>query len=268
MDGEWRITSILEKYINMVAFEIFYIFLWLCYSNSELYVKQKEYCMSIQKLCLFLSLFSLWTHHSYCAMNEIEPIKIDNGLLTEVPKILLATKGYFFDGARRVNKGVLRADTTSTLAELMAINRTEIEFDPLQRGIPYLLFFPTVVKAIDNNLINLGSYCKAKHKEAKEACRQNKAIFYPFQQGLIIYSNQLSDFKFFREKKKELEDMAHHNLEQKFLAYTSLLHVISVEPDFSVKPKKDNTTVEENNVNATTNSLAQSVLNFFGINPN
>jgi hypothetical protein len=187
--------------------------------------------MSMQKLCLVLSLSILWTHHNYCAENQIQPIKIDNGLLTTVPGIVVATKkASFFDATECFHDGIIRKNIQFSLAELMSVNYANMQLNPVVISFNTRLFLPTIVKVQDNNLINLGSFCKQTHKEAKEACRQNKALFYPFQQGVIVYGTKQSDLDIFQEKKEDIEKMASENLKKKFVVYSSMFHTLSIEP--------------------------------------
>lgn len=207
-----------------------------------------------QKLCLILSLFSLWTHHSYCAMNQIQGVRINNGLLTKVPKILVAIKWQGIFNIDYYYNGIENSGTQDSLANLMNRNYTTIDdYDGRSdRFIPKSLFFPTVVKIDNNKLTNLGSFCNKVHKEAKEACRQNKAIFYPFQQGLIIYSDNnynASNYDIFEENKKQLEEMACHNLQKKFIVYASVFCPIWVEPQAQESDQSTDLAVEENKGN-------------------
>jgi hypothetical protein len=203
--------------------------------------------MSMQKICLILFLFGLYTDHGYCAMNEIEPVKITDGLLTKVPQILVATQSWgVFYTPQRYYHSILPSDTLSSLANLMAMNRVEIDFDPIEGAVPHNYFLPTVVKIEDNKLINLGAFCPHKHQEAQEACRQNKALFYPFKQGLILYSYQSSDLDIFETKKKELEDIASKNLKKNFAVSIPVFHEIifkSNEP--TKKDQSTNVVIEE-----------------------
>jgi len=175
-------------------------------------------------------------------MNEIEPIRINNGLLTKVPALFVTTK-YTNNllGTDIFLNDIEREETPVSLGSLMSRKYTTTDSEGnVKRIIPQKLFLPTIIEVLDNNgLKNIGSFSKPECKDAKEACRQNKAIFYPFQQGLIIYSackDLASILDVFQRNKKELEKAAHQNLKEKIIVRISVLYPIYIEPKENKKP--------------------------------
>lgn len=168
-----------------------------------------------QKLFLSTAIFGLLVSNSNYSMNEqITPIKLDNGLLTLVPDTSthLKVKGFFnldyFIGETK------KPERLSTLASLLSIAKTTIDdYDgKSEKFLQKFIFCPTIVRVEeDNSLKNLGSLSASYHEEAKEACRERKALFYPYQQGLILYSLNKLDSNLFETKKIELEKMVMEN---------------------------------------------------------
>ena len=110
-------------------------------------------------------------------------IPIDNGLLTELNATVARTEYVgWFPSNREITELKKEHDT------LVNLMRYEIE-DRIGKGAnPFTVFCPILLKESDGSLENLGQFHRKKHREAKEAFRQNKALYFDLQQGVIIYS--------------------------------------------------------------------------------
>jgi hypothetical protein len=134
----------------------------------------------MKKLFSLIFMLSAGTGIAMEEDNAITPI--DNGLLTELDATVARTEclGWFANN-REITK--LKKER-GTLVTLMRYR----EVESLGKGAnPVTLFCPIVFKETDGSLENLGQFRRKQHRELKEACRQNKALYFDFKQGVLIY---------------------------------------------------------------------------------
>ncbi len=114
---------------------------------------------------------------------------INNGLLTELKATVAKTVCAERDsiGFSCVKKKIIGLEQKhDSLINLMYYN--ELDF-PLSMNGPCTRFHPLIVKeSKDGSLENLGTFNKNKHHEVVEALRQNKALYFDLEHGVIIYS--------------------------------------------------------------------------------
>lgn len=112
-------------------------------------------------------------------------IFLTEGLKTLVPKILVTWKS---DRGKIKIDEIIPSDEMWTLKGLM--NHNHCYHNHKTRVVNKLLFLPLIMKASrDGSLIRGSSFDSVYNcPRAIEACRQKKAIFYPYKQGAIIYS--------------------------------------------------------------------------------
>lgn len=118
-------------------------------------------------------------------VSETKPhvIAINNGLLTIVPGIVARTEcGYFFTGRKITSKRFMQDSLINLIVYEENLDRS------VQGAGPYEVFCPIVFKMDGRMLKNLGQFDKKKHRELKEALRQNKALYYTYGRGAFIYS--------------------------------------------------------------------------------
>lgn len=148
---------------------------------------------------LLAAITNLMIINNACAMDtKGQIVPLNNGLLTTIPGIVCTIS--FKNPAKNVwgvscNPYVAsRSERTDTVLNLLS-DRVPREYYNLPAGICAPCapghFLPLLYKLQDNNTITrIGQFDKKIDKEAKEAIRQNKALYYAIGRGAIIYSIQ------------------------------------------------------------------------------
>src|SRR5579863_6609913 len=135
---------------------------------------------------ILLSILLLSMHHCF-AMETEQQIKnfttINNGLLTEIEAKITQTD---YVGFLAFNRSI--TGTTVNKDTLINLIHYKKVLDNKKGANAYELFCPIVLKESNGCIIDLGQFNPYKHKEAKEAIRHNKALYYNGNQGAIIYS--------------------------------------------------------------------------------
>ena len=145
----------------------------------------------MKKQIIFLLTFVFHTFITYhCTAMETEKhdkiTPLNNGLLTIIPGILSST-GYrggwlSFGDIRIVYDTSQKKDS---LINLMYYGQTLTN----NKGAnDYQLFCPLTIKKSEGIIEVLGQFDKKAHREAVEAIRCGKAIYYAQEQGALIYS--------------------------------------------------------------------------------
>jgi len=124
--------------------------------------------------------------HAYAmdilASQEIGIVAINDGLLTTIDGVIAITDASFLKG-RRIENVRLIQDTLVKLIDY------ETKISSYSKGSGTVeLFCPVVFKKTTDSLQNLGQFNKSKHQELIEAIRANKALYYRYGQGALVYS--------------------------------------------------------------------------------
>lgn len=115
----------------------------------------------------------------------IDPVLIKDTLTYIKP--LLGTMELRMDPKNFLYRSCIIGFYTDTPPHAL-INLWKQSFDPFTAQF-YVRFCPTIIRYnTGGNFENLGLLNREKHREAKEACRLGKAIFFPHKQGAIIYN--------------------------------------------------------------------------------
>jgi hypothetical protein len=113
--------------------------------------------------------------------NKIIPL--DNGLCTIIPGILSKT-GYtgWTDFTRTIYETSEKKESLITLiyhADKLTLGKGANDYE---------IFCPLTIKESNGFIENLGQFDKKKHREAVEAIRIGKALYYAQGQGALVYS--------------------------------------------------------------------------------
>jgi hypothetical protein len=139
--------------------------------------------MLTNKVFLSLTILSTMLFH-YCHGMEAElslVIPLNEGITTIIPGVISNTY-YDLLTQRRLIRNTLAE--TATLIDLINKKGTiSKSYTPEQ------LFCPIVFKISETFIENLGRLDKIKHREALGAICQKKALYYPREQGAIVYSS-------------------------------------------------------------------------------
>jgi hypothetical protein len=169
--------------------------------------------MKYSKLFVIAIISSLFYSYSYTAERNptTEFIPITNGLLTYIPlKFVVYEKKDDTQYASHIKEKAFMGSLINFMSKKYIYN------DTLKGKIvktQQVMFYPTII-LFDTTLCDFNSFSKKRHKEAKEACRQNLAVFYPYRQGAIIYSFGKIDLEFLNNKKQEIEMIIDKNFEK------------------------------------------------------
>jgi hypothetical protein len=140
------------------------------------------------KQIIFFLTFALSTHN--CLSMELEKenkvIPLNNGLLTIIPGILSST-GYRGGWLALTDKRIIY-DTSKTEDSLINLLYYKQQLTHDKGANDYQLFCPLTIRASNGVIENLGQFNKKQHREALEAIRSGKAIYYAQEQGALIYS--------------------------------------------------------------------------------
>ena len=106
------------------------------------------------------------------------------------------------------------------------INFWQQKFDPCL-SLLNVRFCPLIIRYRTNgNLENLGTLDEKEHYYTKKACRRGCAIYFPYQQGAIIYHST---------HKIEKDDFIYTNIMRKLLDIREMIHNNQREPLSSLK---------------------------------
>lgn len=135
-------------------------------------------------LLLFITLSSLLTYNCFSMQLEKEEriITLDQGLLTTIPGKITHIK-YVNDGFFTTQEIYQFTEKKDSIINLLYHNIKTYE--------PSGGYFrPLIIKLIikPHSIRRLGEYNKRKHREAKEAICQKKALYYTYKQGVLLYS--------------------------------------------------------------------------------
>ncbi len=143
--------------------------------------------MNHYKLLFLFTILSITAIKQSCAMDilasqEIGIVPINDGLLTEIDGVVAITDTSFLKGRRIENLRLMQ----NTLVKLMEY---ENKISSHSKGPGEVeLFCPVVFKKNADSLQNLGQFNKKKHQELIEAIRANRALYYRYGQGALLYS--------------------------------------------------------------------------------
>jgi len=113
-------------------------------------------------------------------------IPLTKGFKTLVPQILVTLKKEGPKNEKKIDK-ILTSEQPWTLKGLVSINACF--YASRNRAEPSTeLFLPTLIQVnADTSIVNLGTFNSMfRSLVTMEACRQKKAVFYPYKQGAII----------------------------------------------------------------------------------
>ena len=167
--------------------------------------------MTKQNIFFLTFIFCVFAAH-HCFAMEKEQLSedfviIDNGLLTEIDaKIVRTTEDNKSDEYRKISSITTKKDT---LANLIKYRRMIIRHEtPKIRYYSTELFCPILLKENGDGIVeNLGQFNPYTHKNATEAIRQNKALYFTWHQGAIIYNHaQQPNTQNIKQIKKDIED--------------------------------------------------------------
>jgi hypothetical protein len=114
-----------------------------------------------------------------------DPIPLNDGLLTEIPGKITETSwkfDHFFSSGKKVTEFHQKNDTL--------INLWSYRISASEGGWQKY-FAPLIIKVTSQTpkkLVLLGTLDKKSHREAKKAIDKEKALYWPYEQGVVIYS--------------------------------------------------------------------------------
>ncbi len=157
----------------------------------------KEFFMLARVLLLFIALNAISTNNCFGMENNTElknaasipkddnPILLNDGLLTVIPG-KITKKSWKFDHLFSSGREV---------TEFHQINDTVINLWSYRvsasEGGWEKYFAPLIIKVTDQTpkkLLYLGALDKKSHREAKKAIDKERALYWPYAQGVVIYS--------------------------------------------------------------------------------
>jgi hypothetical protein len=139
------------------------------------------FCIRLFFSVLALSSMVVINCHAMDLPAQINPLK--EGMLTSVSGIITRVKYVGWIGYK---KEITKRPMQDTLVQLMMYEKN---LDPAAKGVgSYEMFYPLVFKVDGQFTKNLGLFNKQEHRELKEAIRQNKALYYAYGIGALVYS--------------------------------------------------------------------------------
>lgn len=158
------------------------------------YIKKKYWiiiCLVWSGICLAAEIQLKEISKMEQAINEAKFIKFDQGFFTIIPATFVSNPD--------TNKEKNRNKEEALFSEIIA--RQRIGYNQSHRFIgPTYIFYPDIFRLRENNSLDYIGKFKVSDETMKEAIRQKKGVFLPFDCGVIIYwihefSNDISLFE-------------------------------------------------------------------------